>query len=242
MQQEMNQTIDELAGAPYDQIIGALAGTVVAAFREMSARLDVLERIVLQAEELPVGQAGLVELPVGGALVGDEAPRGQVVYAPPVATAPPESPGEAVPLIAPPAAISRDEVLRRRQAQVASVPVAAAPMEVVSTEPVSELDRLRKQRAELEARVAMIRQRAVQVSPVAALGIVAPTSMPMALDDPGLPYEIRHTEGPLIGRPDMVGMPLRHATMEAAQAAINLIAASKPGWRDRLAIFDRRLP
>lgn len=238
MQKEMEATALELSGAPESDVVGALAGTLIAAFGELFARVRVLEQIVLKAE--PTDHAAeIIELPVSPESVG------QVVVPAPVVTTPPEGmSADAIPLIEPPAPTSRDEMLRRRQV-AASGPVVAPPAEVAA--PSSELDRLRLERQALEARVRELRQRmtgAIAAVPIIAPSVVAPVAAmaPQAVYTGPLPFEIRHTDGPLIGRADMVGFPLEHATIEAAQAGLNLIAASKPGWRDRLAIFDRRLP
>ena len=40
----------------------------------------------------------------------------------------------------------------------------------------------------------------------------------------------------------MEGYPILHTSYETAQHMIGVIVASHPGWRDRLAVFDRRLP
>lgn len=232
---EMEATALELAGAPPSDLKGALAGTLLAAFDEIFARLDVLERAVLvpQAHE-----AEVVEMPM------QMPPQGQPVFMPPVATSAPDGLEAAIPLIEAPPVTTRDEMLRRRQAQatVQAQPVAAqvqvAQAQPAQAQPSTPLEQLRAERLLLEAKVAALRARtqvAMSAPAVAPVPVLGPYAGPK-------PFEIRHVDGPLVGRADMVGFPLEHESYEGAQAGMKLIAASKPGWLDRLAIFDRRLP
>jgi hypothetical protein len=62
---------------------------------------------------------------------------------------------------------------------------------------------------------------------------------PSTLAPPGaIRYEVRHADGPLSGRSDVLQALVFHDTYTAAQQASLIIQADHPGWRDRLTIVE----
>lgn len=218
LEEEKALTEQELAGAEADQVVGAMFGAMRALFRQFFDRLEALENVVL---------------PRQGA---------EVVSMPPPAGGP--DAGAAERLLDPGSELERLRSERRAlEERLAALRARAAGAAVAQPAPLGQ---------QLGAPPASPAYAPILGSagapalpsptvPVVQAAAVAPTGQPLSVPAEER-YEIQHAEGSLVGRADMVGVPLRHATIGAAESIANMIVANHPGWRDRLVIRDRAVP